>query len=333
MATTGEPFGLFWDSESGDRTYSAASFEYWLKKFFTSGVFNGDLQVNASSGMTLEIEPGYANVDGKVKFWNGSFTLTLSAANSTYPRIDTIVITRDNVNRQIVCEVVTGTYSGDAPQPTAPVRNSEIYQLVLAQIYVGNGVTEITQSNITDTRMDGNLCGYITGTVEEIDFTQITAQFEAFLEDFEENNYEAFDAWFQEMKDQLSTDAAGHLQNEIDDIQVEINDIDGNVSSLSTSVINKHKVTRFSVSTTSWTTDTTSQSGTTLYKKSIALNHVYVDSPSVDIGSTGVLPTTAQQDAYNLLQYVTVDSAIPCLYLYASDIPTDSFYINVEGCD
>ncbi len=96
---------------------------------------------------------------------------------------------------------------------------------------------------------------------------------------------------------------------------------------------NKHKVTQFTVDTSSWTTDTTSQSGTTLYKKSIALNHVYVDSPSVDIGSTGVLPTTAQQDAYNLLQYVTVDSAIPCLYLYASDIPTDTFYINVEGVD
>ena len=105
------------------------------------------------------------------------------------------------------------------------------------------------------------------------------------------------------------------------------------VTALSNTVTNNHKVTQFTVDTSSWVSDTTSQSGTTLYKKSIALNHVYVDSPSVDIGSTGVLPTTAQQDAYNLLQYVTVDSAIPCLYLYASDIPTDAFYINVEGVD
>lgn len=105
------------------------------------------------------------------------------------------------------------------------------------------------------------------------------------------------------------------------------------VTALSNTVTNNRKVTQFTVDTSSWVSDTTSQSGTTLYKKSIALNHVYVDSPSVDIGSTGVLPTTAQQDAYNLLQYVTVDSAIPCLYLYASDIPTDSFYINVEGVD
>lgn len=114
-----------------------------------------------------------------------------------------------------------------------------------------------------------------------------------------------------------------------------INEVDGDVSTLSTSVGNKHKVTSFEVTTSSWTQDTTSQSGTTLQKKSVSLNHVYVDSPSVEIGaaSGSVLPTTAQQTAYDLLQYVTVDSAIPCLYLYASDVPTDTFYINVEGVD
>ena len=102
-----------------------------------------------------------------------------------------------------------------------------------------------------------------------------------------------------------------------------------------TTVNNKHKVSSFEVTTSSWSQDTTSQSGTTLQKKTIALSHCYVDSPSVDIGaaSGSVLPTTAQQTAYNLLQYVTVDSAIPCLYLYASDVPTDAFYINVEGVD
>lgn len=96
---------------------------------------------------------------------------------------------------------------------------------------------------------------------------------------------------------------------------------------------NAHKVTTLSVNLTGWTSDTTSQSGTTLYKKQISLNHVYVESPTVDIGSSGVLPTVAEQESYNLLQYVTVDDTVPCLYLYASAIPTTSFYINVEGVD
>ena len=102
-----------------------------------------------------------------------------------------------------------------------------------------------------------------------------------------------------------------------------------------TTVNNKHKVSTFEVTTSSWSQDTTSQSGSTLYKKSVTLSHVYVENPSVEIGaaSGSVLPTTAQQTAYDLLKYVTCDSTVPCLYLYATDIPTDTFYINVEGVD
>lgn len=96
---------------------------------------------------------------------------------------------------------------------------------------------------------------------------------------------------------------------------------------------NKHKLTRKTVNTSSWTADTSSQSGSTLYKKSIALSHVYVDSPSVDISTSSGsgLPTTAQQEAYDLLQYVTVDGST--MYLYASAIPSTTFYIGIEGVD
>lgn len=104
-----------------------------------------------------------------------------------------------------------------------------------------------------------------------------------------------------------------------------------NTKASTTDVNNKHKVTRKQVATSGWTSDTTSQSGTTLYKKTITLSHVYVDSPTVDIGASGVLPTTAQQEAYDLLQYVTINGTT--LTLYASAIPTTAFYINIEGCD
>jgi hypothetical protein len=102
---------------------------------------------------------------------------------------------------------------------------------------------------------------------------------------------------------------------------------------LNDSITNKHKITRKTVDTSSWTIDTSSQSGTTLYKKSISLSHVYVDSPSVDIStSSGTgLPTTAQQEAYDLVQYVTVDGTT--MYLYASAIPSTAFYIQIEGVD
>ena len=125
--------------------------------------------------------------------------------------------------------------------------------------------------------------------------------------------------------------------------KINISDIANNLTTSTTGKVldatqglalaNKHKVTSFEVSTSSWSQDTTSQSGSTLYKKSVSLTHVYADSVSVDIGtaSGSVLPTTAQQTAYDLLQYVTLDGTT--LYLYASDVPTDAFYINVEGAD
>jgi hypothetical protein len=97
-----------------------------------------------------------------------------------------------------------------------------------------------------------------------------------------------------------------------------------------------NKVTSLAVDLTGWTSDTTSQSGTTLYKKQISVNNVYVPSPTISIGcGTGYsLPTVAEQESYNLLQYVIAENETPCyLMLYARAIPTTAFYIKVEGVD
>ena len=120
---------------------------------------------------------------------------------------------------------------------------------------------------------------------------------------------------------------ATNVQDAIDELDTE--------KASTTEVDNIHKVTTLAVDLTGWTSDTTSQSGTTLYKKQISLTNVYVSSPSMDIGAgTGyVLPTSAEQESYNLLQYVTVDDTVPYLYLYASAIPTTAFYIKVTGVD
>ena len=206
----GDSYGLFWDSNEQDRTYNAGSFELWLKKFYYTGVFANELAVTESSGVTVAVGGGYCNIDGKVKSFE-STTITLDAPNSTYPRIDTIVIERNDSDRNIIMKAITGAISGSTPVPTAPVRSGGIYQIVLAQIYVKAGATAISQSDITDTRADKTLCGFVTGTVEQIDFEEIMAQYKA-----------QFEVWFDEMKDQLDTDAAGHLQNEIDALPASI---------------------------------------------------------------------------------------------------------------
>ena len=192
--------GLFWNSQNGDRVYDANDFSEWLKKFYTTGVFNGDLAVTASGGMTVSVSSGYDNIEGKVKFFSTPTTLTLATASGTYGRIDTVVAECNYTDREIKLKVVTGTYS-TSPTATAPVRTAAAYQLVLAEIDVPAGATEITQKNITDMRTDSSVCGLVTGTVSQIDFSTVKAQ---------------FDSWFEDVKGTLDSDAAGNLKNQID---------------------------------------------------------------------------------------------------------------------
>lgn len=192
--------GLFWNSQNGDRVYDANDFSEWLKKFYTTGVFNGDLAVTASGGMTVSVSSGYVNIEGKVKLFSTPTTLTIATAGGTYERIDTVVAECNYSDREITVKVVTGAYS-TSPTATAPVRTAAAYQLVLAQIDVAAGATEITQKNITDKRMDSNVCGLVTGTVSQIDFSTVKAQ---------------FDSWFEDVKGTLDSDAAGNLKNQID---------------------------------------------------------------------------------------------------------------------
>ncbi len=232
---------LFYNSVDHDRVYNADSFSDWLKKFFTTGVFTGDLFVTASGSMNVSVGTGYVNINGKVMIYGAATTLTLDPANGIYPRIDTIVVERNDTDRDFYLKVITGDYANlNDPVPTPPVRSGAIYQLVLAQIYVGAGVTEITQANITDTRADDDLCGIVAGTVTEMDFSQFAAQFAEYYQEFK-NGYEAdfddwsdeqrqnfanwmadekddFDTWFANLHYVLDGDVAGHLQNEIDAI-------------------------------------------------------------------------------------------------------------------
>ena len=64
--------GYFWNSDNADRVYDADSFSNWLKKFFTTGVFSGDLMVTPAGGMSLSVSPGYCNIEGKVRIFEGN---------------------------------------------------------------------------------------------------------------------------------------------------------------------------------------------------------------------------------------------------------------------
>ena len=211
-------YPLFYDSVDHDRVYNADDFADWLKKFFTTGVFMGELAVSANGGMSVAVSAGYCNINGKVQNFAGT-QLTLAAAESNLYRMDTIVIERNDTDRDFYLKAVTGitASSASAAAPTAPVRTGTVYQIVLAQILVAPGVTAIYDADITDKRSNSAVCGIVAGTVEQMDFSAFEAQFQD---------------WFDRVKDTLSEDAAGNLLALINALTTRVTTAEGNIDDL-----------------------------------------------------------------------------------------------------
>ncbi len=163
--TYANEYGYFFNSSSSDRVYSAESFESWINPFWRSGVFEGGLEVTAGTGLNVAVSAGFANLLGKVGTFAASSTLALATASGTYDRIDAVVVRRDNVNRYICMDVLTGTASASPVAPT-PTRDNDTYEIVLAHVSIPAGATAV--STITDKRSDSSLCGYVASTLQDL---------------------------------------------------------------------------------------------------------------------------------------------------------------------
>lgn len=207
-------YANFYNSKNGDRTYDADSFSEVLKPLFKDGVINGELQVKAYSNMMIKVEPGNVFIGGKHKFFEQPTNLTIESANPTLDRIDNIVIRRNDTERDFTLMVVKGSNS-QTPQAPIPTRGGGIYDLVIAQVYVNRATIRIEQSHITDTRMNSQLCGWVSGAVEQIAFEQITAQFLDFYNTFKNSKTQEFNAWFGNIQSTLNSNAVANLSQQL----------------------------------------------------------------------------------------------------------------------
>ena len=197
-----------------DRASSSAQLRGLIKSMITNGVNmteSTNLQVIANGTNTLTVKAGYVIIEGAIKHFENDVTVTLPTADMNNSRIDTVVA-RLNLNesvRDIVIDVVSGTASATPTEPTL-TRTSNYYEVGLANILVGVGVSVISQSEVTDTRLLNSRCGLAT-SIGKIDtetlFTQLTTD---------------FNTWFNNIKGQLSEDAAGNLQLQINAINDEL---------------------------------------------------------------------------------------------------------------
>lgn len=270
---------LPFNSKDHDRVYKAEDWAWYFSTFIKNGVFpnaqNNGLQVVIGEGMQVFVKAGFGFINGYAFRNEQDYAIVLETADGALNRYDRVVLRWDLAARAMYIAVLKGTESAN-PTPKAITRSNEIYDLVLADIYIGKGVISIQTANITDQRYNSSLCGIVTGVIEQIDASVLTqqfndfftiynkqvlteyqnylstitvdeqdaakklAEFEAQLDTYKEEQQASFEDWVTTLKGILTEEAAGNLQAEIEELQ-------GTVEELQ-----KEIVERTSITTEAW---------------------------------------------------------------------------------
>lgn len=181
MAQTSGFFNAFLRGGVYDRTYNANDYCDNLAAIIKSGVVHStydDLKVSALAGMSVSVGYGRAWINGHWFFNDAAYNdlVIATAPSGSNARIDRVVLRLDTSTavRSVALAVLTGT---PAANPVAPAltRAGSVYELALADIYVGAGVLSITSANITDQRGNGALCGWASSVTPAI--MSMTQQF------------------------------------------------------------------------------------------------------------------------------------------------------------
>lgn len=184
-----------------DREYVAAQFAKYFSLFVGNGVFiqtANALQVVSAGDMNITMHAGAAFANGYWYLNDSDYTYTVPINTESTARYDSVVIAFDTVERTAEMRYKVNDIS--------VVREDEIYELQIAQVVVNAGTIEITDAYIVDKRPDESVCGFVKGLVEVITTNELFNQFN-----------EQFTEWFEVIKGQLSEDAAGNLQLQIDE--------------------------------------------------------------------------------------------------------------------
>lgn len=205
--------------EEYDRVYLAAQFAAYFASFIGNGVYaehSNQLQVVAmpTPQMQVSVEKGQGWING---YWyenTESISLAIDVADGVLNRVDSVVLRLGFSERNMWVAVKKGT---PAISPSAPAltRNADYYELQLATIDVPASSIKITQAQITDTRMNQNVCGWVTGVVDQLDTTTLFNQFDAWYDEHTTSWQEQFNTWFATIQGQLSGDIATQLQSQI----------------------------------------------------------------------------------------------------------------------
>lgn len=160
----------------------------------TSGVFGAEdnLAVTADDGLSVSVSDGIGwiandEADGTV-FWNDyehenstKLSLPIELPDAIYPRIDRVVVSWETINyvAKPSIDILKGT-AASSPVPPSLTNTNLKRQISLAQIYVPEAASKINPDNITDERLNEDVCGLVTAGIG-VDTSVMQGQFSEFL--------------------------------------------------------------------------------------------------------------------------------------------------------
>lgn len=201
-----------------DRAITSAPLRKLIAKLLTDGILpnpSTNLQVEVGSGMNVVVNSGFAICAGGLKLEENQRTLAIQAADSNYDRIDTVVLRWNDNDSERICDlyIVEGIPAASPLRPEL-TRTESIWELGLADLFINKNSSAISNQRITDTRYETARCGIISA-ISEFDTTTLYQQVQADLAGFKASEQADFITWFNDIKGQLSEDAAGNLQKQI----------------------------------------------------------------------------------------------------------------------
>lgn len=192
-----------------DRAITAEDERLFNKLRYVNGVFESaddGLKVTANGNMTVTVGTGGGHIEGALFYNTAPMTLTIEAADAALNRIDRVVA-QFNTSVSVRAVNVLVRTGVAATNPVAPElrRESNLYEIALADVLVAKGVTSISTSAITDQRLNSDLCGFVIPAIPTpIDTTDLWDQYEASLNE-----------WLDTVAAALDETLAGNLQNQI----------------------------------------------------------------------------------------------------------------------
>ena len=230
-----ESYGFFDALETAegifDRTYSAKDYTQNLATIISNGVLlseNDDLKVKAN-GLGVIVGIGRAWINGCWYYNDNDYIFPTVSAPTGGARYDRVILRYSNLlaDRNIKLMYLQGEAASNPVKP-AITRNADVYDLVLADVYISANASTAT---VTDTRGNTDVCGWVYSVVGDGKY------FNTFVNQFNEV--------FAEVKDKLATTTVElrykqntTLASETNKVSISIPEYDKNVNQNLTVLVN-----------------------------------------------------------------------------------------------